>query len=137
MWNRSKQLRRSSKFFIIYVKAPGWRRALLLPIPLVVVEELLRGLTIIAWLGQWFLQRLLPVAERHLAATRCDRVSPRRMVAVAGEKYAVYIGQLLNEVVLWRIFAAALNVVAVMRRHPPFDLVRVEDDSVHVRVGLF
>jgi len=105
------RLRKNSKLFIVYIKVDNMRWPIIVPIPFVVVEELLQGLAIVAWLAQGSLQGWI-------------KRRPGTSLAF------------ISRIPLWRLIAAGRGMVQGARKHGSFDIINVETEDAKVRIGL-
>ncbi|HHW09474.1 MAG TPA: hypothetical protein GXX29_05825 [Firmicutes bacterium] len=125
----------NSKFFLVYIKVEDIRFPIIIPFPLIILEELLTGLMIVTWLGKGFLR---PGAVNFLAGAK--GWGGRHKAAGRGNRPYGWSGlngvNMLNYVDLWQWPAAARQAIRTLRRQGSYDLVHVKSDEAVVRISL-
>lgn len=138
------RFKRSSKFFVVYIKVDKMRWPVMVPIPLAAVEELLQGLAIVMWLAQGLVQGWLNrrrqarfAARAVTAACTAEAADSTCTAATAAvDTSADVIGNFLSRVALWRLAVAGRRMVQAIRKQGSFDIINVETEDAKVRIGL-
>lgn len=132
------RLVRRNSILLVYVKIDTMRFPIVVPLPLVMVEELLRAVLAIAWL---FTGGMRGVQAHHLQSAKWTVVYGRMLETGTWGKAAGKVPMPLRamfsgalQVEPWRYVAVAYRMVKNFRMLGPFDLVDVHTPDARVCV---